>query len=229
MKKIFIISCMLFLAHITFGQQIRSRDVELDDIMNLLRASGYELFSSDVSEMLNARYNLHFIKKEFEAGEEVDSSYLIPFPIGNKRLLTDFPESQRQGFFDRGGQLIDADTQTVALLETINLGFYPSGNDSTKFMQIHVPEFVTIPRIRFNLRALPHSDRFFYQVRPFKIEAFKENEFIPLILLGSGWWDERFNVHRFCTEIEFNPDMSSESLKLMPHYFIVGVRFDRQN
>jgi len=208
MKKIFMISCMLLLAYITFGQQIRSRDVDIDDIMTLLRASGYELFSFDITEMLNERYDIHFIKKEFEAGEEIGFSYLIPFPIGNKRLLT----------------------ERTILLEKINFGFYPSGNDSTKFMQIHVPEFITIPRSRFNLRPLPHSDRFFYQIRPFKIEMFRENEFIPLILLGSGWWDEQFNVHRFCHEDEINPDMTSGILfRNMPHHFVIGVRFDRRN
>ena len=207
MKKIFIISCMLLLAYITFGQQIRSRDFDIDDLMTLLRASGYELFSFDITEMLNERYDIHIIKKEFESGKEIATTNLTRSPISNKRFLA----------------------ERTILLERINFGFYPSGNDSTKFMQIHVPRFITIPRSRFNLRPLPHSDRFFYQTRPFRIEAFRENEFIPLILIGSGWWDERSNIHRFCTEIEFNPDMSSETLKLMPHYFIVGVRFDRQN
>ena len=207
-----MISCMLLLAYITFGQQIRSRDVDIADIMTLLNASGYQLFSFDVSEMLNERYDVHFIKKEFEAGKEIAVSNLIPIPIPNKKLLT----------------------ERTLLLERINLGFFPSGNDSTKLMQINAPELIAWPNpIRFNLRELRINDsstnRFFYQMRPFKIEAFKENEFIPLILLGSAWWNEQINSFQFCVEIEFNPDMSSESLKLIPHYFIIGVRFDRQN
>ena len=210
MKKIFMISCMLLLAYTTFGQQIRSRDVDIDDIMTLLRASGYELFSFDITEMLNERYDIHFIKKEFEAGEEIATTNLVSFPIPNQVMLTD----------------------RTLLLERVNLGFYPSGNDSTKLMNIHAPEVITWPNpIRFNLKALRNNDlitnHFFYEMRPFATNTFRENEFIPLVLLGSAWWDEQLNTFRFCVENEFNPDMSSETLKLMPHYFVVGIRFDR--
>ena len=57
------------------------------------------------------------------------------------------------------------------------------------------------------------------------MSEFKENEFIPLILLGSGWFDERFNIFRFCGESEIEPDMSSEILKEVPHHYVLGVIF----
>ena len=230
MKKVFIISCMLLLAYITFGQQIRSRDVDIDDIMNLLRASGYELFSFDITEMLNARYNLHFIKKEFEAGEKIGSSNLTVTP--NKRLLTDFPGTTLQDILDAGRSIIDPETQAIAHAEKFNIGFYPSSNDSIKMMQISVPDFVTSRRpLRLRGLTIEDSDRPFYRYRviPFRIEAFEANTFIPLILVGSAWIDERFNMIRFCSEREFSPDMSNESLQNIPHYFVIGVRFDRQN
>ncbi|MCL2502285.1 MAG: DUF5041 domain-containing protein, partial [Bacteroidales bacterium] len=71
------------------------------------------------------------------------------------------------------------------------------------------------------------SDKAFfsYNTRPFKISEFKEDEFIPLILLGSSWYDERYNVFRFCGEKQIEPDMSSEILKDVPHYYVIGVRF----
>ena len=225
-----MISCMLLLAYITFGQQIRSRDVDIDDIMNLLQASGYELFSFDITEMLNERYDIHFIKKEFEAGERIGFLGITAFP--NKRLLTDFPEAHWQDFFDSGGQIIDPETQAIAHAERINIGFHPSNNDSIKFMQISVPDFGASRRpLRLRGLTIEGSDRQFYSyhVRPFRIEAFEANTFIPLILVGSVWIDERFNMARFCSERVFNPDMSNESLQFIPHYFVIGVRFDRRN
>jgi hypothetical protein len=221
---------MLILAYTTFGQQIRSRDIDIEDLMTLLRASsGYELFSFDTSEMLNERYNVHFIKKEFEAGEKIGVSNITVTP--NKRLLTDIPEEHRQKAIDLG-LIIDYERQAISFLDRINFGFYPSRNDSIKMMQLDIPGIMT-HRTRFNLRGLTatNSDvtRYMYHARPFRLETITENDFIPLLLLGSAWYDKRFNIFRFCTEIEISPDMSSETLKLMPHYFIVGVKFDRSN
>jgi len=216
---------MLILSCATFGQQIKNKNVELDDFISLLGAAGYELFSYDISEMLNERYDITIVKKEFLAGKEIESSNLITIP--NKTLLTDIPESFRQQIID-AGRVIDPITQAIDLLEKISFGFYPSGNDSTKRMQIGVGGR-TLSTSSFKLRGLPikDSDKMFfaYHTRPFKIKTFKEDEFIPLILFGSVWYDERFNIFRFCGEREIEPDMSSEILKDVPHHYVMGVKF----
>ena len=226
MKKIFIISCALVLSYAAFGQKIKSKNVELDDLITLLGASGYELFNFDVTEMLNERYDIVFVKKEFSAGKEIESSTLTM--VSNKRILTELPESRWQEIIDEG-RVIDPKTQAIAHVEKFTFGFYPSSNDSTKTMQLRVPGFVTYGRITFKLRGLPTKDSdklvFFYHTRPFKLSVFKEDEFIPLILLGSSWYDEQFDVFRFCGESEIEPDMSSEILKDVPHHYIVGVKF----
>ena len=217
---------MLVLSCTAFGQQIKSKNVELDDFITLLGASGYEIFSYDITEMLNERYDIVFVKKEFSAGKEIESSNFTMVP--NKRLLTDIPESFRQKLIDEG-RVIDPKTQAIAHAEKFSFGFHPSGNDSTKLMLINVPDFIMQPRITFKLRGLPvkDSDKLFfsYHTRPFKMKAFKENEFIPLVLFGSVWYDERFDVYRFCGEREIEPDMSSEILKDVPHYYVIGVKF----
>lgn len=226
MKKIFIVFCVLTLSCAAFGQQIKNKNVELDDLLTLLGASGYELFSYDISEMLNARYDISFVKKEFAEGKETGSSNIIA--TSNKRLLTDYPESSRQEALDGGLVIIDPETKAVTHAEKISFGFLPASNDSTKLLQIDVPGFVTAKN-QLKLRGLPIKDsskKFFsYNTRPFKIGAFKEGEFIPLLLFGSVWYDEKFNIFRFCGEREIDPDMSSEILKDIPHYYIIGVKF----
>ena len=226
MKKIFIHSCLLLTLSLSaFGQQIKNKNVELDDFVTLLGANGYELFSYDVSEMLNERYDIVIIKKEYLAGNEIESSDLAK--MRNKTLLTDIPESSRQGFIDAG--LVDPITQAFSKAEKIIFGFYPSGNDSTKLLNINIPNVMGRGQIQFKFRGIIAKDSekvvYFYHTRPFKIKEFKENEFIPLILLGSGWFDERFNIIRFCGEREIEPDMSSEILKDVPHHYVVGVKF----
>ena len=226
MKKFFFISCMLVISCAAFGQQIKNKNVEIDDLITLLNASGYDIFSYDISEMLNERYDITIVKKEFEAGKEIATSNLNTLP--NKLLLTDFPETSLQEVIDAGLSIIDSETQAIAHAEKISFGFYPSGNDSTKFMQFSVPD---LGNMRSPLKlvglTMKDSDKKFYSynTRPFKIGTFEIDEFIPLVLFGSSWYDERFNVFRFCGESEIDPDMSSEILKDVPHYYVLGIRF----
>ena len=226
MKKIFITFCLLVLSCSVFSQQIKNKNVEIDDFITLLGAAGYELFSYDVTEMLNERYDITLVIKEFSAGKEIESSNLTT--VSNKTLLTDIPESNRQKFIDRG-HVIDPQTQAIAHVQKINFGFYPSDNDSTKLMQINIPDFMIIPKVTFKLKGLAnkHSDKMFfaYRTRPFKMKTLIEDEFIPLILLGSCWYDEQFDRYRFCGEREIDPDMSSKILEYVPHHYIIGVRF----
>jgi hypothetical protein len=226
---------MLILSYAAFGQQIKNKNVELDDFITLLKASGYELFSYDITEMLNERYDITFVKKEFEAGKEIETSDLNEYPLPNKRLLTDLPETSRQKALEAGVSIIDPETQAIAHAEKISFGFYPydtwvseSINDSTKFLQISVPNFGST-RDELKLRGLSTKDSdkkyYSYHTRPFKITAFEEDQFIPLVLFGSSWYDERFDYYRFCGEAEIDPDMSSEILKNVPHYYVIGVKF----
>jgi len=226
MKKIFIIFCVLVLSCAAFGQQIKKQNVELNDVVTLLGLAGYELFSYDITEMLNERYDMVFVRKEFDAGKEIANLNLSTIP--NKRLLTDLPESYWQQMID-AGQIIDSKTQAIAHAEKITIGFHPHNNDSTKFIRISVPGFVTGMGVSLKMRGLPVKDSaqkvYRYHVLPFKIGTFKEGEFIPLILFGSSWYDEQYNAYRFCGEREIDPDMSSEILKDVPHHYVFGVRF----
>jgi len=229
MKKIFITFCVLVLSCAAFGQQIKSKNAELEDLITLLNFAGYELFSFDISEMLNEQYDITIVQKEFLAGKEIESSDIDT--ISNMMLLTDFPESSRQEVLQdilEIGLDFDHKTQVFAKVEKINFGFIPSGNDSTKFILIDVP-VRNKNRVTLKLRGLTTNDSnkmlFYYHTRLFKISIFKEDEFIPLILFGSAWYDERFNIFRFCGEREIDPDMSSEILKDIPHHYVVGVKF----
>ena len=216
---------MLILSNVLFCQQIKSRNLELDDIITLLEASGYEVFSFDITDMLKDYYDITIIRKEYTKEGEVTSRNLQT--LQNKVLLTEYSESDRQKFVDEN-RIIDPETMAVYHAEKLNIGFYPSGNDSTIRIQIHIPDFVTL-NTSLKLRGLTMKDSerllFNYNTRPFQTRAFEEELFIPLVLLGSMWYDEKYDIYRFCGEKEIDPDMSSELLKDIPHYYIFGVKF----
>ena len=227
MKTYFFTFAFLILAHTAFGQQIKSKNVEFEDLVTLLAAAGYELFSYDITEMLNVRYDIIFVRKEFETGN-IEIATSILHVVSNKVLLTDFPESSWQEIID-AVDILDTETQAIYLAEKINFGFYPSDNDSIKRILINVPTIGNI-NVPLKMRALIMEDldkKFFsYYTRSFKIETFEENKFIPLILFGSSWKDD--NIYRFCGENEIEPDMSSEILKKIPHYYVIGVKFVKE-
>ena len=200
MKRGFIFTGMLVLSYIAFGQQIKNRNIELDDLMTLLNVSGYELFCFDIADMLNERYDIVFVTKEYAAGQEIASTNI------------------------RAEQINPEDS-----VEKISFGFLPANNDSTRVMRISVPGIGTFAAPEFKLKGLSMIglDRkvYRYRTRSFKLGEIKNGEFAPLILFASGWYDEISNVLRFCGEREIDPDMSSEILKDVPHHYVIGVEF----
>ena len=62
-----------------------------------------------------------------------------------------------------------------------------------------------------------------YNTRPFKTQEITIGKFIPLVLYGSWWYDKDFNIFRFCGEKEIDPDMSSDILKYLPHYYVFRI------
>ena len=228
MKKIFIVICVLFLSNAAFSQQIKSKNAELEDLMGLLKASGYELFNFDITDMLKEQYIIQIVSKEYDKEGEITSKNLTT--AQNKVLLTEFPESSWQRIID-DGRVIDPETKAIAHAEKIVFGFHPSKNDSTVLLQLNIPN-ITMTGTSLKMRSISFKDSdekwYKYHIRPFKIETFKEDTFIPLVLFGSMWHDERFDIFRFCGEKEIAPDMSSDILKDVPHYYVFGVIFKKK-
>lgn len=43
------------------------------------------------------------------------------------------------------------------------------------------------------------------------------------MLVGSAWYDPHIEMFRFCGESEIAPDLSSEILSHVPHFYVIGV------
>lgn len=56
-----------------------------------------------------------------------------------------------------------------------------------------------------------------------KVDTVSIGEFVPLVLLGTWWYDEDAQIIRFCGDDELAADMSSGMLKRIPHYYVIGV------
>lgn len=229
MKRLLSVICAVLAAATVCGQQIKSREVGFDDFRTLLEAAGYEAFGFDLTELLPGedRYDMAVTVKEYAEGEEIDS---YKFSMGpNKRLLMDFPEESRKGITP--DMMADPDAGVYTQAERLTIGFYPAGVDSIKMLRVDVPEGGRFGS-RLRLRSVSSSDGgqtiVNYNTRPFRIDSFESGKFIPLVFFGSMWFDAKYNVFRFCGENEIAPDLSSEIVRDVPHFYVIGVEFTKK-
>jgi hypothetical protein len=113
----------------------------------------------------------------------------------------------------------------------LTISFSPYNTDSLKTIHLSL-DGIGASSNRLKLQPVMSADsdelHYFYKDKPFKLDKFEEGTFIPLVLYGSFWYDEKFNIFRFCGEKEIDPDMSSQILKYIPHYYVIGVEFVKE-
>ena len=69
-----------------------------------------------------------------------------------------------------------------------------------------------------------------YDSRPFRLDSVANADMmeIPLVFLGSWWYDKRSNFIRFCGESEIDPQLQSQIVKDVPHAYVVGMRLEKK-
>lgn len=67
-----------------------------------------------------------------------------------------------------------------------------------------------------------------YRVLPFMFQEILPGKKIPILLLGSSWFDPKINAVRFCSDFELNPDLSNDAFKYMPQYYIFSIEINEQ-
>ena len=227
MKKVFltIIALAAFLSG-AHAQEITRLETDLSDYLPLLKDAGYEVFSWDISSLKEKTYHITFETREYAGGELVSDSGSDAFrPVFTSRdMISSFSEKNQQEII-ASGDAYDLEKGIYRLGDKITIGFSPAA-DSLKQVRMSVNNIGSFGN-KLKLRPLDApgcEGDYAYDIRPFKTEGFKIGEFTPLILVGSFWYDKKFDIVRFCGEIEFDPDGTSETLQYVPHYYVLGVK-----
>ena len=207
------------------AQELRRMEPEFSDYIPLLKAAGYEMFTFDISSLKDETYTIAFVTREYSKGELVSDSSRDGFTrtIANRKMISDFPEASQKRILDEG-RAYDPEKGIYTLGEKISIGFYPAA-DSVKKAMLSVENMGSWgSTLRLQpLDAPGFEGQYHYDFRPFKVDTIRLGEFVPLLMVGSFWYDERFHIIRFCGEKELPADMSSEMLKMLPHYFLIGI------
>ena len=63
-----------------------------------------------------------------------------------------------------------------------------------------------------------------YGYRRFKLDGSKIEDFYPLVLLGSYWYDPDADMFRFCGENDLSSGLTEDFIGNIPEYYIIGIR-----
>ena len=231
MKKIIFILVTLFVAacsstrEIKNQQQVKKTDATADDYISLFNAIGYNVFTYDISSLKDYAATVIFSVREFLEGVEVENNEKKIFPTIYR--ISDFDEKDREEIKKTG----DADDEAngiYRLATKIKIGLAPTADENEQKLHFEISGSEIMGATNQLLKKRAFSENrspLKYSLRPFKIDTFEKDKFIPLLMYGSPWWDKDANIYRFCGETEISPDMKSEILSHSPHYFIIGVEF----
>lgn len=217
MKQVLLSGAVALFAFGTVSaQRIEPVEPDATDALGALQASGYELFHFDLSSLKDKTYAIQIYMNEVDSSGTKEKAR---FHMGEtRRFLKDIPEEDRAHVTP-----IDPESGLFRLVSGMGLYVIPK-NDSTVRVNCTLGKDHG-STMSLKLRPLKtDAEQYMYTSRPFKLDEFESGTDIPLMLYGSFWYDEKFKINRFCGDTEIDPDMSTEILKNIPHYYIVGIR-----
>ena len=194
-KKSIITTMLALVTMVGQAQEIKMNESSISDYLPLLKAKGYIAYSFDTKDFKGAL--VEPIVMEYVKGKE-------------PRAVADF-------------------SITMSLDEKLIVGFMPSDNESTAYYTFHFSENRGF-NYRLSLMPICNPDNptekwYMYESRPFElVPPFEKGKFIPLVLYGSYWYEPENGGCRFCGDNEINPDLSSDIVKYIPHYYVLGIK-----
>lgn len=229
MKKYLLLFSLLMAVSPLFAQRIKSKDVAVEDVVSLLRETGYDLYSFDLNDFMKGNYDVKLHIKEYEKDKgEIDVRI---FNAGaNKILITTFTNEEKQ-YAKEIGLTQGMKRGVVYKIDKVNLGIIPSKVDSLMMLNVVYGNMGATSQ-RLKLRSISYSDgqykTYKYQVRPFLIDNFESGKFIPLLAVLSWWYDDKANLFRCCGMPMLKSNLSDEIFENVPHYYIIGITLEKQ-
>lgn len=195
MKKTVITALLALVALAGQAQEIRTNESTLDDYLHLLNAKGYMAYSFDTKDFKGKQFEP--VIMEYVKGEEARDflGLSFSFPLGEKLVIGFAPSSN--------------DSTYVYSFQSVGGGGF---NATLKLQPVFAPE-------------MPTKQSYRYESRPFELDtAVEPGKFIPLVLFGSYWYEPETGVSRFCGEKFIKTDLTSEIIKSIPHFYVIGIK-----
>ena len=195
MNKAIITTLLALVALAGQAQEIRTNEPTLGDYMQLLKAKGYIAYSFDMKDFKDR--SVEPVIMEYVKGEEARDvlGFSFSFPLGEKLVIGFAPSSN--------------DSTYVYSYQSDGGGGF---NATLKLKPVFAPE-------------MPTKQAYRYESRPFElVSPVRTGKLIPLVLFGSYWYEQETGVSRFCGDKQIKPDLSSDIIKDIPHFYVLGIR-----
>jgi hypothetical protein len=177
------------------AQELKTIEPTLNDYLLLLKAKGYVVYSFDTKDFKGKQ--VEPVIMEYVKGEEARDflGFSFSFPLGEKLVIGFAPSSN--------------DSTYVYSFQSVGGGGF---NATLKLQPVFAPE-------------MPTKQSYRYESRPFELDTAVElGKFIPLVLFGSYWYEPETGVSRFCGEKFIKTDLTSEIIKSIPHFYVIGIK-----
>ena len=195
MRPTIIIALFALVAMTGKAQELRVNEPTLADYLQLLKAQGYIAYSFDMKDFKDK--SVEPVIMEYVDGKEPKDvlGFSFSIPIEEKLVIGLSPSSN--------------DSTYVYSFQSVGGGGI---NGTLKLQPIYAPE-------------MPTEQSYRYESRPFElVSPVEAGKFIPLVLFGSFWYEPETGVSRFCGEKLIKPDLSSEIVKSIPHFYVLGIK-----
>ena len=213
------------------AQEIRQVPTRFEDFQSILEAAGYTAYTFDLSAFEGQTWWISLVCRTYDHGELKGEVMLGAF--SSRRTREDFGSEEQWQKIVHEGKAEDPEHGVYRTSRKLTISTLPSRTDSIGRIHVSVQDAMRLNR-NLDLHPIHFAEDpkpvYFYHALPFKTSVLKETkeDFIPLYLYGSGWLDERNNIIRFCGEKEIDPELSSEILKYLPHYYILGLKYEKK-
>lgn len=207
--------------------RVTPQPIQLEDVVDVLEMNGISIHRFDLRPLLKTHYNVSFYVDEYRHAEKQGRvhSFMFGSNIGS---VTEYPEEQWEDI--RREYHLAPNENEYDLIKAATLVFRVK-DDSLVHISISSPD---VGRMTKRLKLYPVEGEtryvsYMYSSRPFRLDAAANADTveIPLVFFGSGWYDKRFNVTRFCGESEIDPQLQAEIVKDVPHAYVVGMRLEK--
>lgn len=183
------------------------------------------LFRFDLKDFLNQTYTVNAYIDEYQKGQE--PKRIRTLKLGkNIASLNDVPEEHRKAF--REIKQVPEGKNEWDNIKEMSV-YIRKSNDSTAVFTLNIPDVLRTNQ-SLKLRPIEKYNSYVYYPRPFQFKPVKTEEklTIPCILYASAWLDTQYNFIRFCGEKEIDPEMKANILLYVPHYYVLGLEFQKE-
>ncbi|MDR2915381.1 MAG: DUF5041 domain-containing protein [Tannerella sp.] len=184
----------------------RSEDINSIDLMKALEFSGINIFKFNLTPF-EKKYKMVVFIDEYADGEKVNTQEVFG---GDNTYI----------HFEEGAELQEMPTPYFDYID--QFVFYVK-NDTDHSMLKYSSYSMESTR---KLEKKKLRDFQFYQWRTYSKANWKLNETVPMLIYASSWFDDRYNVERFCgvMDLSLKEEFTQELLDNSPHYYVISCK-----